>query len=231
MNAFWITTALLMVSATLHAQDQTPIIVNKKYEIERDSSEYNRMDKKFEALVILTGSGPNAVSTTGFSLGYHYTPNQIFLLEGTGGRLGNGFSFFSDGKSNTDLTTQSFGIHFKHLTSNSFYYRFGLDYRSLNYKYTYGPNANSQTEEIGFKAESVAASFYIGNQWQWENFTLGCDWIGVSAPIFSDVRNEYKNSEAQLRKGYYEEKIENYADSFVRKINVSVLRFYLGASF
>ncbi len=231
MKAFWITTVLLMASITLRAEEQVPVILKKTYGIVRDSSEFNRMNKKYEAFVILTGSGPNSLATTGLSLGYHYTMNDLFILEGTGGRYADGFSFLSNGKSNTDLTAQSFGFHFKQFTGNSFYYRVGLDYRNLTYKYSYGPNASSQFEEAGFKGESLAASFYIGNQWQWENFTLGCDWIGVSAPIYSQIKDEYKNSEAQLRNNYYDDKLNNYYDVFVKRINANVLRFYLGASF
>lgn len=34
-----------------------------------------------------------------------------------------------------------------------------------------------------FKYEEINAGIRIGNEWQWENFTMGCDWIGINKTI------------------------------------------------
>lgn len=223
-----------MVSITLRANDNAPIIVEKRHEIEKDSSEHNRINKKFETSAILLGSGPNATGgNSGISIGYYFDLNKMIILEGTGNTHNqNGNAFYSSSSSGGNISshaftkTSSYGIHFKHFTGNSFYYRIGADYRTVEYKY------NFQSEEMGFNGDSITASFYIGNQWQWDSFTLGCDWVGLSAPISSKIKDSYKNSAAQTHDAdYYDRKLNRETDDYIKNININLLRFYLGASF
>lgn len=195
------------------------------------SSSFHRADKSFQALATLFGSGPTAVGSSGLSLGFHLDPDSIVLVEMTSGRStlsSNVWGLdFSDAV--TTVSGQSLGVHFKKFAGNSFYVRTGLDYRKIDYNYKNSPF--SATEEMSFDGHSIAANFQIGNQWQWENFTLGCDWVGVTVPITSEVSEPRLNASAQSNASYYYSEYKRESDYYLKSMNINLLRFYLGASF
>jgi hypothetical protein len=69
-------------------------------------------------------------------------------------------------------------VHAKLFRGNSFYGVLGVSGRER------GPLA---TPMRGATREQALADFAIGNQWQWRHFTLGCDWVGVSVPFYTQV--------------------------------------------
>jgi hypothetical protein len=58
------------------------------------------------------------------------------------------------------------------------------------------------------RSVSIGAQVRIGNQWQWENFTMGCDWFGIGRDVIFFNR---------------------YGDD--RKTTLALVNFYLGYSF
>ena len=78
--------------------------------------------------------------------------------------------------------------------------------------------------------EDVGTGFRVGNEWQWENFTMGCDWVGVSQPIYSNVKEDKfipsAGSPDYDRRQYVDEQ-----NRFVKDTNINLLRVYAGASF
>jgi len=161
------------------------------------SSEHNRIGKKFSVVAQLFGAGPSNSGSQGLSASYFLSRNTQVLIEAMGNSSNVGFW-----GSRYEVKTNSAGVHLKHFTGNSFYLRTGIDYRTVDYKYNYNSIFGSDYYvKRSFKGNSLAAALAIGNQWQWGNFTLGCDWIGLSAPVASTV---------------YDEKLEGNIDSYDR---------------
>jgi len=195
----------------------------EKEVVARDSSAFNRIDKKYQATAILIGIGPSLSGTYGLQGSYFLTRNQLLMLEVTGGKLNYGTSISgSQSGSSGDLKTSSIGLHYKHFSGNSFYWRGGFDFRRATETYNYA------SDYYKFTGTSFAANFQIGNQWQWEYFTLGCDWIGVSVPLSHSFSDEQTSATAP---SYYAGWLSDDEDLFVKRTNLTLLRFYLGASF
>jgi hypothetical protein len=96
----------------------------------------------------------------------------------------------------------TFAVQYKNFVGNTFYMAPEIFY--LNYADTAGYSYDERLTGLG-------AHFRIGNQWQWEHFTLGCDWVGVGR-VFVIFNNT-----------------DEYGDTDY--LTLSVANFYLGYSF
>lgn len=199
-------------------------VIDKPQAIFRDSSEYNRMNKNFSLTYMAFGVGPNRSGSIGGTVSLFLNRNSLIDFEYVNGRplYTNWFSW-----SEYDVRTSSYGIHYKQFTGNSFYFRVGADYRTVKYKYT---SRDIFTDEINsisrFEGDSVTATVLIGNQWQWENFTLGCDWIGIALPVTTTISSESVTGISPDSRYMKEDQ-----DWLVKNPASIGLRFYLGASF
>lgn len=219
-----LTLSFTLISATAFA-DNIKIVDSPSAEtIYRDSSAFNRMNKNFSLTYMAFGIGPSRSGSIGLTLGVFLDRNSEIDFEVISGRpaYSNWFSW-----SEYDIKTNSAGIHYKYFVGNSFYFRLGADYRTVDYRYTSRDIFSGSTlSENKFKGDSVTATILIGNQWQWENFTLGCDWIGVVLPITSRVQSE--SVEGPSPDSRY---LEDDKDWLLKNTMTMGLRFYLGASF
>ncbi|WP_374077267.1 hypothetical protein [Bdellovibrio bacteriovorus] len=201
--------------------DETVVIESRKTIVEKDSSEHMRMNKKITVQWQLFGSGANGTSQSAIIAGYHLDRNSIIQLEAGGG--GNSFrTFFSS--SEYSYNSYSVGAHFKKFLGNSFYVKTGVDYRSVDYVFNYGYSS----VKTGFEGNSLAASLVIGNQWQWDNFTLGCDWIGLSLPFAHTVTSETLSADAD---SYHRANLDEDEEHYLKNGYAQALRFYVGYSF
>jgi hypothetical protein len=196
-------------------------VVNEVYE---DSSEFHRMNKSYLITAQLIGQGPGAdVNKFGATFGKYLNRNSLFTIDFTIGNNGKSSYYYSEYK----ISDSSIGLSYKNFISNSFYFKVGVDYRKMNYHYTSRDIFNSVIErENIFKSESIVSGLSIGNQWQWQNFTLGCDWVGYSLPIYSHIYDESSTGTSAFA-GYM--KVDQ--DRYVKDGVFTALRFYLGASF
>lgn len=206
---------------------QKYLIMPKVLMIEEDSSQFHRVDKNYQATVLLVGVGPSIATTYGVQLGKYLDLNNVLIFEATTG-TNNWNSTSSTGTYGRvrDLSATSLGLHYKHFSGNSFYFRVGADYRTLKYKSTF-TNLDQSRDITSFDGDSVAMNLQIGNQWQWESFTLGCDWVGYSLPVTSTIKNMQVVSSSDYEKKWAKED----ADMYITKGNLNLLRFYMGASF
>jgi len=188
------------------------------------TSSQNRMDKDFQATAMLVGMGPSSVNSYGVQFGKFINSNSLFLGEVTNGSDSWGTVILFGSRREINSTTV--GLHYKYFTGNTFYVRFGADYRTIKYRQTY--YWTSSNEMRNFDGESTALNFQLGNQWQWSGFTLGCDWVGVALPIMSRVKNIQIVSSTPE---YDDIQLNRDADTYVRKISLNAVRFYIGASF
>lgn len=187
---------------------------------EVNESESNRQDKKFQLTATLTGGGLGTIR--GISAGYFYHPNLIFGIRGENQNRLNFDSFSSE--------TKSYGVFAKTFFDNSFYVNYGLSFNTSEFKVDenksfFGfPSSSSNDSQVTYsryeKWQHSGIDLSIGNQWQWEHFTLGTDWIGYYKS-FQSSRKEYKEEGVPLK---------SYQIYFNRD-HLRALVFYLGSSF
>jgi hypothetical protein len=133
------------------------------------TSEEERSTKKFE--LTLQSGGDYRMSTNQIAAMYFLHPNDLIGL-----KLGEG-----QGNSRKESQT-NIAAQYKHYFSNSFYAAGEIFY------------LNSREDVNGFFGDifnlrdydnysSMGAGIRIGNQWTWNHFTLGCDWVGIGQRV------------------------------------------------
>lgn len=217
--------SLLILIAGFKAQAQSEdvkIIDNGPTKlVYRDTSEANRIGKKVSINFEPIGIGPIGTFETGFSAAYHINRNNLLQLEyGFGGH-----TMYYGTDNTTNYKGRHLGLHYKHFAGNSFYFKTGFDFRQiqLSYEDLTGPD----TEAYEFEGNTIGASFTIGNQWQWENFSIGCDWFGLSAPLTKEVTSE----NIKVASSFAEKNMKSDQDSYLDRTNIQLLRLYVGYSF
>ncbi len=216
---------LTLVSFASFAQTVEPTPTNEPASTvpRGEGSEFNRTDKKFTLHALLIGVGPNPSISSGIGAGMFLDRNSLVDIEYVSGRPYDWYGFYTD----YEIVTKSYGVHYKRFVSNTFYFRVGADYRQVDYRYTSRSLFSSSIySENKFNGESVVGTIVIGNQWQFENFTLGCDWFGVALPVTRSIK-----SESSTGTNPDTVKLSDDEDRYVRKTTAMGLRFYLGASF
>ncbi len=165
------------------------------------TSEENRLNKKYQLNVEVGGINHTA-NSRGVEGAYFLTANDSINIKFsslTNNSDLTGQSAYDDDQQryNHDQANDVWKKHgegtavqatYKRFTTNSFYVEGGVFYRKqdvvsktvevfdqLNTYYL----VDSETGTI----EDIGALFSIGNQWQWENFALGVDWIGVNKSL------------------------------------------------
>lgn len=160
------------------------------------------------------------MSGAGLNLGLYLDPKSLVQLELTSTNSDAPmFIFFNSG--NYDIKAYSAGVHYKQFVGNSFYFNAGLDYRKIDYKYESYNNSNTET----FIGESSGISAAIGNQWVFNRFTIGCDWVGFFTPLSYNIYNKtYSGS-------YTEKDVDSDAKNYVKRTQIMITRVYLGLVF
>lgn len=194
---------------------EQPVIIKKTPQvIEEDSSEHNRMGKTYEISVMPWGIGPIPAGSSGIDIATYFTRNSALLIgysKLTAGRQCWGAMHCSDSGYNLE-------VYYRHFTGNSFYVAGGVDQRHVTIQ-----ENDDWGDYYSFDGDTTALGIVIGNQWQWQNFFLGCDWIGLSVPIISSVSNVQTSADAYD----YESAKKNY----VTGTHGMLLRLHLGFAF
>ncbi|MFS4458159.1 hypothetical protein [Bdellovibrio sp. HCB2-146] len=220
IRALFVAAVLPLIALSAHAQE-TVIVQKRSAVVEESSSEHNRMGKKYVVAAQLFGVGVAQGSGQGVVAGYHLDRNTVVQLEVLSGVRKDGIF------ENYELKTNSVGIHAKKFVSNSFYVNGGLDYSTIKYDNDYIFTTSSNKDAYGFEATMLSAGFVIGNQWQWESFTLGCDWVGLTLPLSHSISSEYADASYTNAKKYNKED----QDTLLANGSAQLLRFYVGATF
>ncbi len=177
-----------------------------------------RKDKTWMATAQIVGAGPMpGTLTQGLSFGYFADPDFVISIEAVGGRSPVIFLDFSSYRS---VKYNSVGVHLKKFVNRTFYFKAGLDANRFTEDYVYYNNV----DKYGIDSESLSAGIVIGNQWQISNFTIGCDWVGVSLPIASNIKSEYASDT------YGKSRLEEDKSRYLKDSGIQLVRFYLGAS-
>lgn len=178
----------------------------------KDSSEQNRLGKKWTLQGQLFGAGPTGSSEKALIAGYFLNANSLMQTE-------LGLSSVGD----VAYSSPRIGLHYKRFFGNSFYAKVGVDYRYVDYQTTNGYTGGDEN----FQGQSLAAGLVVGNQWQWDSFTLGCDWIGYSLPFASNVIVENYASNNPLHR----EELQDAQKKYLENGAAQALRFYVGYTF
>ena len=193
------------------------------------SSAGNRIGKILTLEAQLLSISPAATSTSGLSAGFFLTPDNIISL-GYASGSGSGSGFFTLGSESDTLSTV--GVSLKHFFGNSFYGTGSLNYQHFTDTRTAFLSGifGSNPANYSFTGDSVRAGVSIGNQWQWSNFTLGCDWVGVSVPLTTNFSAE-NVSESDPSDTSQHQNRASAEKAYVSNVTVELVAFYLGVSF
>lgn len=229
---FLVAAVLASFSVVSYAATEDDVVIVKRSakEIYENSSEANRIDKKFDVHFKVIGFSANNALAQGLGVGYFIDRNKQILMEAQKGKgLVTRWRYeYSNGASrewSTDTQISRIGVHYKHFVGNSFYYRAGADYSVVDYKYDLTGSFSADASSSNFRGTALIGSFVIGNQWQWDNFTLGCDWIGLASPLMYTLSGAAPTTSSE--KSDFEEDQKKY----VSDGSAVLLRLYLGASF
>lgn len=215
--------ALFALVSTTYAQSDENVIITKRDDkkvVYEDSSEHNRINKKFTVQAEI-GFSVSPAPSAGFGAGVFLNRNNVVQIDATEGSFP--LLWFSA------MKTKTISASWKHFSGNSFYTKAGMAYRKIALHDRLDSTTSNSVvfgREYGV-SEVLAADLAIGNQWQWENFTLGCDWFGLMLPL-TTMRSNYDST------GLSEIDKRELDDSWKRISKVTsaqLVRFYLGASF
>ncbi|MFN8845508.1 MAG: hypothetical protein ACK5V3_12710 [Bdellovibrionales bacterium] len=198
----------------------------------KGSSEYHRMGDKVNFNVNVGGLGPGYSRNQGLSTGIYLSDDSLILVDVTSGR-----GFASRSYTSSDGTTSisgenevdhlSLGVHYKLFTGNSFYVRSGVDLMNIKYRYDYNsPFGNSYNSR--FDANVLFGQVAIGNQWQVDNLTIGCDWVGLAVPLVTQLDN--KSIQGNFD-NFDREDLNEDINLYTKISSLLLLRLYVGGSF
>ena len=181
--------------------------------VKRGSSEYNRINKNYTVATQVFGQGPVNGTGVGLAVGQFMDRNRQIVFEWM-----RNDSADDDLRSNEDISNFSVGAHFKKYERDFYYWKMGTDYRFGSYEFD-GANGGS------FNSDSLNVSLTAGAQWYFESFTAGIDAVGVSIPLFTNIRNE------KTRGNFAASNLQDEQEKFVTDTTYILGRVYLGVAF
>lgn len=201
---------LLSVSAFTQEKVSEKLIKKESYFESDGSSRGNRLNQKFEALF---NSGFSYLDfAVGLTAGYYLSPNNVLELE---------YISVREDENNTEYRTEnesldavSLGV--KYFTSNSFYIKPALFYVKYSHFEDYRDSFSNVLTDL--KREDLGLGFSLGNQWQWDNLTIGGEWFGIQRGLVRLSRS------GEDRSIFKEKTSKNW-------LTVTLAQFNIGASF
>ena len=206
---------LLNISNIFSAEDVSPVTVSPNSsspDIETKTSttsSENRKNLTFQGTIDLIGWQYIAAGTTTLSAGYFINPENILLV--------NYYNLNRERENTSADKLRAVSVGLRHFVGNSFNYTPNIYYRrSTSDLYIEG----SRTVITGpnIKYEDVGVGINIGNEWQWENFTMGCDWFGINTTVI-------KLNDEAIATGPTDERNRH------RGLTLNLLHFYIGVAF
>lgn len=149
---------LLLTCTNVYAQTGQ----NGKDPFEEGRSTKNREDRNLQ---LALGPGIEfGIPTFSYNLSYFINSNKVINL-----RYSDRNNYNSDG-GYQDQSAFKLGV--KIFAGNSFFYQPNISYRDISH---------ITTAEYNYK--DIMVGVRIGNEWLWDNFTLGIDWLGFNQHV------------------------------------------------
>lgn len=203
-----------------------------------DSNEMGRMNKTL-SLALKAGSVTGGISGSGIDVGYYLSPDFIIGGEYLKGETDLKDSFSERIFSTIDkskVNAQVYGLYGRYFAGSTFAINSGIYYRNIEseidvssrYDKSYFISTKSQ-------GSATVAKLGIGNYWSWSSgISLGCEWIGVQAPIAN--RNHKTtflagNGVTKSEKQSSFKLIDDLSQTFSSLTTWNVLTVHLGMSF
>ena len=184
----------------------------------RDENKTHREDKRYAITATPIGIGAGLIA--GLNAGYYVEPDLIL-----GAKIENHtVSLNILGMDLYKANTKRAGVFGKYFFGKSFYLDGGLVGNIAEYTANgVGLDSSNGLFEIRQyeKWHHGGIDLAIGNQWHWDHFTLGADWIGLYQPL---VKQQVKDENDSPSEEYME-------DIPVNLGHVRILAFHLGLSF
>lgn len=141
---------------------------DQKVEIEKenkrtDTSAHHRVGKRYQGT--LSYGGDYAEVLPQVMLSKFLTSSDLLGLKA---------GYLKDSESSSDAYQMNLSLQYKRFFSNSFYLAPEVFYLKREVEREYSRDS---------KYRGLGASLRLGNQWQWEKLTIGCDWIGVGSRL------------------------------------------------
>ncbi len=161
-------------------------------------------------------------STFGVGAGFLYylsTDNVLSFEIGAGTNYDFTSSFAGDTVNSHD---RRIGFYYKGFVSNSFYLKTGLEINHVHYNVVhyplFGGSSFSQTADVRL----YSVFFGVGNQWQINKLTIGCDWAALMVPF---ANSHYSEESSGTPFSVWDLKAR------LTSVGLIVGRFYIGMSF
>ena len=194
-------------------------INNEEQATSGEDSEYPSLqNRKGKTFAVLGEVGGGFIGSAGLNLDYFITEKDLLELYYVSGS----FDLFA--KVEYSLA----GLVYQRFVGNSFYLRTGLVQRSIDFSEGVIAQALGSTSELQSNATSMGLEFGIGNRWQWDNFTLGCTWIGWFAPLSTSTkRTQIPSSATQTEIDEFDSDL----DKLGKAGHLQFLRLSMGVAF
>ncbi len=164
------------------------------------------------------GLGIAPLPTAGMSAGYFIRQDILAELNYI-----NGSATLLD----SNLSWSVITARAKWFLGNSFYINTGAGVRDISFDSSYSMlGLASESKSIRASTSAIGLDVGLGNQWQWDTFTMGCDWIGYFQPVSVSNRDGDSTGLSQSDLNSFKS-----STSMGEESHLSLLRFYLGASF
>ena len=203
------------------ASDEVTVLESETSYVVKDSSEFNRMNKKYS----LSYESSSGIIFQGAAIvgSYLLNRNDLILLELRSEKVFLGTILAAAFGYKEDTRNDSFGVNYKHFFGNSFFIRSGLSYHNVSDSSKYVGSVSTTSDSFSFTGNLTNFGIGIGNDWQWDKFTLGFDWIRITIPVAHTITDEQYTSNNKSS-------IEFNEDIFFRKTAISSA-MHLGVSF
>ena len=200
-------------------------------------SELNRVGKQFGLHFNAFGSDGGDGNSMGFIVSNFLTSHSLLELNVASSQDKS----FRDKDLESRLIHQLATLRLTQFYGNSFFVSYGLGVRrfqgSLNFTekklVIVGDAGEWRTNNYEFykvKQQDMGVEIALGNRWQWQNFSMGIDWIGLYVPVYkfvADRQREANPSTADTKNT--NEAVENL--DFKQRWGTQLLRFHLGSTF
>ena len=195
---------LVCTQITLAADEQKELPATS-LNVQNQSSLENRKDLKYQTTLSIMGADysgfrRNFTLAVGYFLNDKNLINLRYTFQNSSGA--------QDNSSTTDYpeTTRAIAVGDRYFFGNSFNTLASIFWKD----HSKFDRSNGRT----YKFKDYGVGVRLGNEWQWNNFTMGCDWFGINHSLVK-VSDTFPATSFGLD----------------RELTFAFLNFYLGYSF
>lgn len=214
-------------SAAIGREEQLDLHVSGEKISRRTSSDDRERSRGL--LLAEVGMANSPVVTGAATVGVFLSRNQ--LVEAS---YASGVKVDDSSRYSVDLAL----VRLKSFIGNSFYLNFGAGARRTEAEAVSGYDRTLGLTELDLQDQTSAThlvgEFSLGNRWQFGNFTMGCDWIGIAMPFYEISRREELDKGYAKRGAYDDDEVDEERKDrkeFVEGSGLELLRFSLGVAF